>query len=137
MKGLFALLVLVGGVVVALKFSASSVTEGFDPAEQGRQARAAVESCASWTEVLDRVGVPSRWRDGTSSFDFSYVDRFNETTRDQIARELEKNGFEYGFSYLYDYGDAVTFAVNFDRTGKFTNVQDKEGKGALMDAAGG
>ncbi len=134
MKGL---LVLVGGIVVALKLASSSVTEGFDPAEQGRQARAAVESCASWTEVLDRLGDPSRWRDGTSSFDFSYVDRFNETTRNQIARELEKNGFEHGFSYLYDYGDAVTFAVNFDRTGKFTNVQDKEGKGALMDAAGG
>lgn len=110
MKGLFALLVLVGGVVVALKFTASSVTEGFDPAEQGREARAAVQNSSSWTEVLDRLGDPSRWRNGTSDFDFSYVD--NDC-------------------------DAATLAVNFDRTGKFTNVQDKEGKGALMDAAGG
>ena len=137
MKGILVVLVLVGGIAVALNFSSSSVTEGFDPAEQGREARAAVESCASWTETLDRLGEPSRWRNGTSSFDFAYVDRFNETTRNDIAGQLEQNAFEYGFSFLYNYGDAVTFAVNFDRAGKLMNVQDKESKDDLMDAAGG
>lgn len=137
MKGLIVVVVLIGGAVVAYRFTTSSVAEGFDPAEQGRQARAAVESCKTWTETIDRLGSPKRWRNGTSDFDFNYVDRFDESTRGAIATGLGKNDFQYGFSFLYNYGDAVTFAVNFDRTGKFMNVQDKEGKHALMDSAGG
>ena len=47
---------------------------------RGGEARAAVESCSSWTEVLDRVGEPSRWQDG-----FDNVDRFDDTTRDTAS----------------------------------------------------
>ena len=137
MKAVIVLVILAGVAVVVMYLAGFSNGGSFDPTEQGREARAAVEECASWTAVLDRVGEPRNWRDSTSNFDFLYTERFDETTRDFIAEQLEKNGFPYGFSFFYRFSDAVTFAVNFNRKGELSNVQDKEGKGDLMDAAGG
>ena len=86
MKGLLVLLVLVGGGVLALKFVGSSVTEGFNPAEQGREARANVEGCSSWTEVLDRLSEPSRWRDGTSDFDKTARSQMDDRRTGELHR---------------------------------------------------
>ena len=137
MKLVVFLLILAGVGFFVMRSTISATDEGFDPTEQGRQVRETIKTCADWTEVLDRSKPPGRWRDATSSFDFNYIDRFDETTREYIAKKLESNELPYGFSFLYRFSDAVTFAVNFDRKGKLSNIQDKEGKGALMDSAGG
>ena len=80
---------------------------------------------------------PQFWRDDHSAFDFFYTDRYTPETRDEIAKNLADGKYQYGFSFLYRYSDAVTFAVNFDGLGNFLNIQDREGKGKLMEEAGG
>ena len=67
MKAAIVLVILLMGVVFLVMYFARSSLESFDPTEQGREARAAVEGCASWTEVLDRVGEPPKWRNSTSN----------------------------------------------------------------------
>lgn len=126
------ILILLAGVGFFVMRSTLSSTDGFDPTEQGRQARETVESCANWTEVLDRAVPPQKWRNGASAFDFNYIDQYDETTREYIAKKLENKGLPYGFSFFYRFTDAITFAVNFDQKGNFNNIQDREGKGALM-----
>ncbi|MCH7705259.1 MAG: hypothetical protein IIB61_09105 [Planctomycetes bacterium] len=137
MKVALVLLILVGVGFVVMKYTKSGIDEGFDPTEQGRQVRETITTCTDWTEVLDRTKPPQKWRGGTSNFDFRYTERFDDTTRESIAKQLENNELPYGFSFFYRFSDAVTFAVNFDAQGSFSNIQDKEGKSALMDAAGG
>lgn len=137
MKVVFALLIVVGVGFFLLRSSRSGTDERFDPSEQGRQIRETAKTCANWTEVLDRAKPPKKWRDDASNFDFNYRDRFDDTTRAYIAKKLENKELPDGFSFLYRFTDAVTFAVNFDRKGNFNNIQDKEGKGGLMDSAGG
>lgn len=137
MKVVIVLLVLVGAGVVFLRFSGSSGEKRLNPTEQGKIAHAAAEGCSNWTEVLERAGEPKKWRDDASNFDFIYRDRFDETTRDYIAKKIEAGELGNGFSFLYRYSNAATFAVNFDPKGNFNNIQEKEGQSALMDEAGG
>ena len=130
----YVILIVVLGVVAALvvNYAKSTVEEGFDPTEQGQQARAAIEKCATWTEVLDKGGEPSKWRNSHSAFDFRYYDNFDASEREKIGKKIEKGELDDGFSFFYRFSDAVTFAVNFDGKGQFLNIQDKEGKSALM-----
>ena len=137
MKFVVILVLLVGVGVLVLRMKRSSSEESFNPKMQGAEAHATTEGCKNWTEVLDRVGEPRKWRSATSDFDFNYIDRFDSTTRDLIAGRLEKNELSGGFSFFYRYSDSFTFAVNFDGKGAFSNIQDKEGKASLMDSAGG
>lgn len=137
MKVVAVLVVLVVGGVIFLNFKGSSGEKKLSPTEQGKIAHSEAEGCANWTEVLDRAGEPRKWRDDSSNFDFIYRDRFDETTRDNIAKKIEAGELGNGFSFLYKYSNAVTFAVNFDSKGNFNNIQDKEGQSAIMDEAGG
>lgn len=137
MKLGLVLILLVGVAIVVFRMQGSSSEEPSIPKMQGKEAHATAEGCKDWMEVLERVGEPRKWRDATCDFDFSYLDRFDGTTRDLISGRLEKNELSGGFSFLYRFSDSITFAVNFDRQGALMNLQDKEGKGSLMDAAGG
>lgn len=138
MKVVFLIIILLGAGIFVMRSTMSSIDEGFNPTEQGRETHKIIESCANWTEVLDRAVPPQKWREASSSFDFNYRDLFDEeATREEIARKLENNKLSDGFSFFYRFTDAVTFAVNFDRKGNFNNIQNKEGMGALMDSTGG
>ena len=138
MKGIIILLVLVAVAGVVVYFSSSSVEESFDANLQGREARAAVEVGMAWTEVIQAVGTPRKWREGMVGFDFvTDFDRFEDGTEDSIREGIEAKELKEGFCFLYRYSDAVTFAVNFNRTGAVVAIRDKEGKGDLMDAGGG
>ncbi len=129
---ILVVLVLVAGVVVGALYFGGTSTQGFDPTQQGKDARAAIKIGAQWTEVIEAAGEPQFWRGGPSGFDFVYNDRYEEGTREEIATKLEQKKLGYGFSFLYRYTDAVTFAVNFDGYGEAINIQDKEGKSDLM-----
>ena len=125
MKAAIILIVpLAGAGFLAVHFARSSYSS-FNPTQQGREARAAAKECTTWTEILDRVGAPPKWRDSTSDFDFEYPDRFDETTRDFIAEQLKKNAYPFGFSFYYRHSDAVSFSVNFDGKGNQLNIQGK------------
>ena len=128
-------LVLLIGVLV-FRFATSS-TESFDPAAQGRETRAKIQRGDTWTDVLEKAGDPSRWRGGTSDFDFNYIDKYEVDTRDVIVKGIENGDYGLGFSFLYRFGSEVTFAVNFDETGKFTNIQDKVSAKELAEELGG
>jgi hypothetical protein len=128
-------LVLLVGLLV-FRFAATS-TESFDPAAQGLETRAKIQRGDTWTDVLEKAGDPSRWRAGTSSFDFNYIDKYEADTRDVIARGIENGEFGLGFSFLYRFGTEVTFAVNFDGTGNFMNIQDKVNPKELAEELGG
>ncbi len=132
MKVIVVLVVLAGAGLLALKLTSSSIDTSFAPGKEGQEARTAADTCTNWTEVLERVGAPRKWRDSPSNFDFVYNNRFDDTTRDLIAEKLKNGKMTDGFSFFYRFSDAHTFAVNFDWEGKFNNVQDKEGKGDLL-----
>lgn len=136
MKAIVALVLLGSAAFLVYNYSSSSM-ESFDPTEQGKETRATIAECKSWTEVLDRTKAPRKWRRSTSDFDFRYTEKFDEKTRESIEGRIENNSLKDGFSFFYRFTDAITFAANFDRTGEFLNIQDKEGKGNLMDIAGG
>ena len=134
MKAVVVLVILaVAGGILLLYFTKSSVDEGFDPTQQGRTARAAIEVGASWMEVLDAAGEPRKWKEGDSAFDFvTGYGSFDSGTRDAIRGRLAKNDLENGFCFLYRFSDAATFAVNFDKNGTVMNIQDKESKADLL-----
>ena len=130
---IFVLILAVIGAGV-LYYTRSSIEEGFDPTEQGRQARAAINTGAPWTEILEVAGEPRKWKEGSSGFDFvlGYLP-FDEATRDEIRQGLEKDELRQGFCFLYRFSDAATFAVNFSRRGVVLNIQNKESKADLME----
>ncbi len=127
------ILVLLGIVGLGvLKLTQSSV-EAFDPTQQGLEARAKVEIGSSWTDVLEAVGEPRKWKEDTSGFDFvSGYHRWEPTTPDKIRQKIEQKKLRGGFCFLYRYSDAATFAVNFSGRGKALSIQDKESKADLM-----
>ncbi len=138
MKALLVVVLLIGvGAFVLVKYKDSTDAAADNPSQQGRETRAKIVKCTNWTEVLDRAGAPRKWRKATSDFDFNYRNRFDDSTRDAIVKMLKDNQLSYGFSFLYRFSDAVTFAVNFDEVGAMMNIQDREGQSALMDEAGG
>ncbi len=51
-------LVVIAGAVLAIYYAAGTADRMVDPTEQGKEKRAIIETCASWTEVLDRAGAP-------------------------------------------------------------------------------
>lgn len=136
MKVVIVLVVVLLIGVFALKFTRSSA-ESFDPAAQGKETRAKIQRGDTWTDVLEKAGDPSRWRAGTSDLDFNYNDKYEADTRDVIAKGIENHEYGFGFSFLYRFGSAVTFAVNFDETGRFMNIQDKVSARELAEELGG
>jgi hypothetical protein len=126
MKVILGVIVLVACVGGALYLTKSSVESSPDPATQGRETRAMIEQCRTWTEVLERAGEPRRWRDAFSNFDFNYKEDFTPETRDQIAKRIAESGFDEGFSFLYRFTRDTTFAVNFGRDGNKLNIQGLE-----------
>jgi len=136
MKLVIVLVVVLVVGFVAFQYARTSV-ESFDPAEQGAEVRAKVETGQTWTEVLEKAGEPARWRPATSDFDFNYLDRFEADSRDEIAKGIEEGDYGLGFSFLYRFGNEVIFAVNFDERGTVMNIQDRESPKDLMKAFGG
>ncbi len=132
MKVVVIIVLLAIAGVCLLVYSGSSIEESFDPTQQGKDARAAISDCATWTEVIDKIGEPSFWREGASDFDFLYKTRYEAGARDEIAGMMENGDLQFGFSFLYKYSASATFAVNFDRNGKKLNIQDKMSAKDLM-----
>jgi hypothetical protein len=133
MKALLVVLVILVAAALVFKFTSSNVSDNFDPTEQGLKVQEIAAQCSDWIEVLDKAEPPRKWRDSNSNFDFTYRDRFEDGTREEIARRIENGELVEGLSFFYRFSDAATFAVNFDKTGKYLNIQKMEGKGDLMD----
>jgi len=133
MKAIIVVLVILAAGALALNYMRGSIEEGFDPTEQGLEALAAVETCKTWTEVLDGAGDPKRWRAAHSEFDFDYRDEYTADTRAELDKKIKLNELSSGFSFLYRYSDEATFAVNFDRDGTKLNVQKMESRKDLLD----
>ena len=133
MKAVIALLVVAGIAFFVVYRTGSSVKEDFDPTEQGKQARAAINNDATWTEVIAVAGEPRKWKDGDSAFDFVMgYDPFDSQAHDELRQQLEKGPRKMGFCFLYRFSNDATFAVNFDKSGLVMNVQDKESKSDLL-----
>lgn len=128
------MLVVAIGVALYLNFTKSSIEKDFDPTQQGRQARAAVQIGATWSSVVSAAGAPRKWKAEPSSFDFvtGYED-WNDATPGTITKKLENGEMTGGFCFLYRFSDAATFAVNFSSKGEALNIQDKESKSDLQD----
>jgi hypothetical protein len=136
MRILILLLIVVGAIAVVLRYAGSEV-ESFDPQQQARKAKGAIEIGTSWAQVLERVGEPSYWRSDTGSLDLHYTDKFGPAAREIIREQLENGELPYGFSFLYKFSEVATFAVNFDETGNVVDIQEKESQKDLMEVAGG
>jgi hypothetical protein len=133
MKVFVVLLILVVAAFVFLFLKGFWEQEAFDPTQQGEDARAAIKIGSAWTEVIEAAGEPSRWKEGASDFDFvSGYTPFDAEGRDTIRKGLEKKELEEGFSFLYRFSDAATFAVNFDSNGTAMNIQKKQSKKELL-----
>lgn len=137
MKTVIVVLVLAGVIFLVVYLTGSSVKEGFDPTQQGKEARAAIKEGDTWTKVMEVAGKPSKWKEGDSAFEFRVgYDTFEDKTQAEISDRLSKGDMST-FCLLYRFSEASTFAVNFDKSGRVMNIQDKESKADLTESMGG
>lgn len=133
MKVILILVVLMIGAYFILHFTGSSIKEDFDPTQQGREAHAAIHPGDAWSQVVDKIGAPKKWKNEYSQYEFvlGYED-WDDTTPDTITKKVENGELASGFCFLYRYSDAATFAVNFNSQGAMVNIQDKESKADIQ-----
>jgi len=106
--------------------------ESFDPAQKGKDARAAIQPGMSWEKVIEIAGESPK---------FCYINRQvdmvggtpTETLkpsspspfeRKRLERHLANNELKDGFILQYKFTETVAFEVVFDDTGTVTGVQN-------------
>ncbi len=138
MKILFGLLLLGGGLFAVLHFTG---TFDFDPAQQAKDARAAIAPGMSWKKVVAGAGAPKKYCiyivqkkmvDGT---EIEFAKPGPEVNYDEqaIASRVDDGSFPVGFSFFYRFSNADAFEVKFDEYGDVTMVQDLVTMKDLLD----
>ena len=135
MKAVIAVIVAVGGAVVLLSYMFSSRAK-IDPEGQAAEARAKIAVGDSWTDVIDAIEAPSRWRDeatGDADADPYVEERWDEGTVELIRSSIEKDEYRLGFAFHYRFSKYSGFTINFTRNGEIVNIRDHASKSELLD----
>ena len=139
MKMIFGLLLLMAigwGVVYYVGGSAS-----FDPTQQGRDARAAITTGMTWSQVLDVAGAPGKWsklvRKQHKNFQGEIVETIDPSPsvdyrKGSISRHLRDGNLPDGFMVTYTFSRSVAFFVEFVGSGKVAEVRDAPTEADLL-----
>ncbi len=118
----------VAGAAAALLYSMLDSEAKIDPAAQTAEARAKIAVGDSWTDVIDAIGTPSRWRDEmTPNPDAHPVrgeERWEEGTLQLIQSGIERGEYRLGFAFHYRYSNHSGFTANFGGDGHLSNIRD-------------
>ncbi len=135
MKAIIVVIVAAGAAVALLSYMFSS-SEKIDTTAQAAEARAKIAVGDSWTDVIDAIEAPSRWRDEpTSDADadpYGEV-RWDEGTFELIRSSIEKDEYRLGFAFHYRFAVHSGFTINFTRNGDVVNIRDHMSKSELLD----
>ena len=137
MKFLVTLVVVIALILIAVYYIGF---EGWDPAKQGRDARAAIGPGMTWTQVFAITGDPKIYRpiqkksEQTSG---GIIELFqpgpqNPFDRQRLTARLAENSLPHGFICRFGYTNAVAFKVRFDGTGTVVSVQDAATMATLL-----
>jgi len=124
------------GAAAALLYSMLDSEAKIDPVAQTAEARAKIAVGDSWTDVIDAIGTPSRWRKEMASdpdADPYGEERWDEGTFELIQSGIEKGEHRLGFAFHYRYSKHSGFTANFRGDGHMSNIRDHLSKADLLD----
>lgn len=133
MKFLIGLLVLGGIALGAVYFLGG--TNQFDPNEQGRKARAAIQPGMSWKKVVEVAGAPKRYQTFIPRGEKGLLQPGASVKFDRASMEteLKNNVHKHGYQFNYLFTEAIAFDVVFDPQGNVTHVQNQTTVADLLD----
>lgn len=137
MKLLIKLVVVVALVLIAIYYLS---LQNWDPAQKGRDARAAIGPGMTWKTAFDITGDPRKYRPIIKKSERSMGSVVgllqpgaqNKFSRQGLADRLAENSLPYGFICRFDYTNAVAFTVRFDSTGTVVSVEDAATMATLL-----
>ncbi len=113
----------------------------FDPAQQGRDAKAAIKPGMSWKKVVSATTEPTECRfyviqkkniDG-NEIEVTKPSAFTSFDGDNLANRLADESLPAGFEFLYKYTADVQFLVKFDSAGDVEYIADAPTMKDLLD----
>jgi len=106
--------------------------KGWDPSQQGRDAKAKITPGMSWKKVLDLTGEPKKYRAivkktdriGSETHEYFVPGPPNPFRRSRIEERLVENSLPHGFLTTFIFSSSVGFTVKFDGAGNVEYVDD-------------
>lgn len=134
MKFLLGFILVCGAIFLAMYYWGG--LGGFDPSQQGRDAKAAIQPGMTWKKVMDAAGKPREYRIMIIQKEMPKpgpVAAFNETA---LAERINSGTIEHGFVFEYRFSESVAFDVYFDGAGDVIYVADAITMSKLLDMPG-
>lgn len=138
MKILVGLILVVGIGYGALHYGGLL---SFDPAQQGRDAKAAIKPGMSWKKVVSTTTEPSECRFyviqkknlGGQEIEITKAGPFMPFDGKNLEDRLLDESLPKGFEFLYKYSADVQFLVKFDAAGDVEYIGDAPTMKDLLD----
>jgi hypothetical protein len=130
MKFILGLLAAIGLGWVVLYYTGG--VGAFDPAEQGRQAKAALRPGMSFDQACDLTGDPRKYQIINRKVRRFQGEEFVslvpappvDCTRARIKERLAEGSLPYGFVCAFTYSADVAFTVKYDEAGAVASVEE-------------
>lgn len=138
MKAMIWILVLAGAGVGIAYFSFS----GFDPTEQGKQARAKITNGMTLKQVNDIAGTNCRYIQinamkqmiGGKSVETIQPGQPADFDADRVDARIKAGGVPHGFMLRYTFSNQEAFDVEFDSKGLVSGIMDAPKLGDLFQS---
>ncbi len=113
----------------------------FDPAQQAKDARAAIKPGMSWQKVSTAAGKPGKCRFyvihkkmiGGEEVEVTEPGPFMKYDATNLANRLDGGTLPAGFEFLYNFSANDSFLVKFDAAGDVDYVADAPTINKLLD----
>ena len=136
MRFLFGMVVSIALLLVVVYYVGG--VKGWDPSQQGRDARAKIAPGMSWKKVFDATGEPTKYRPivkktnrvGGETYEYFVPGPVNAFRRARVEERLVEDSLPHGFLTTFVFSSSVAFTVRFDGAG---NVDYVEGATTMAD----
>ncbi|NOX58799.1 MAG: hypothetical protein GXP29_08075 [Planctomycetes bacterium] len=128
-------------LVVGIGYGALHYLLSFDPAQQAKDARAAVKPGMPWGKVVSSAGEPRKCR-----FYFAQKKMLNgveveiikpgtltKFDKNNLGQRMRDETLPYGFEFFYNFSAESAFFVKFDGVGDVEHVYDAPTMNDLLD----
>lgn len=130
MKTALVLIAIVG--VAGYFVFTSSDFMNFDPTQQGKDAKAAIDVGMPWNDVVDAAGEPQEFRPmqkvnegpGETSMNVLKVGPAMKYRYENVESRLEEGTLPHGFVFGYRFSQSMAFRVHFDESGNVKSIED-------------
>ena len=130
MKTLSKLVVVVALILIAIYYIGG--LKGWNPTQQGKDARAAIGPGMTWNQVFNVTGEPRKYqpmmkktrRFGGETVEYFEPGPLNTFNPDTFGTRVKENALPHGFLCTFRYSGSVAFTVSFDGTGTVVGITD-------------